>query len=197
MKLIRFVPDDGRMPDAGELVPGAGYLGVIAGMEAPMDIKDIVPPKPFEATKRGWGLIAAAVAAVLPYVNGLIADITGIHIDAPIVALVGEAVTRIIDAVGVGAGVALFVWGSIFPTAPLTFEASPAPAPAAPQRLMSAASAPSWAGILQSLLVSLSAGAAAGGGMAGSGAIAGGGLIGVLAPIGLACLRAKLAKKRR
>jgi hypothetical protein len=45
---------------------------------------------------------------------------TGVAIDAPMVALVGEAFTNMITSVGTFAGVCLWVWGSFRPTSPIT-----------------------------------------------------------------------------
>lgn len=85
-----------------------------------MELKDVTAPKWVFATKRGWGMALTFLASVLPFVNVFVKKYTGIEIDAPMVSLVGEAVTHLIDSVGLAVGVALWVWGSFRPTAPLT-----------------------------------------------------------------------------
>lgn len=85
-----------------------------------MDLKDIVAPKWVLSTKRGWGMVLTFAGSLLPFVNMWVKAKTGIEIDAPMVALIGEAMANAIDAVGVLVGVLLWVWGSFRPTAPLT-----------------------------------------------------------------------------
>jgi hypothetical protein len=85
-----------------------------------MDIKDIEKPKWAMATKRGWGMALTFAGTLLPFVNMWVKNKTGVEIDAPMVALVGEAVGGVIDAVAVATGVVLWVWGSFRPSAPIT-----------------------------------------------------------------------------
>jgi hypothetical protein len=85
-----------------------------------MELKDIVQPKWVAETKRGWGMILTFAGTVLPMVNMWVQSKTGVAIDAPMVALFGEAVNNVISSVGTFVGVCLWVWGSFRPTAPVT-----------------------------------------------------------------------------
>lgn len=85
-----------------------------------MELKDIVKPKWALETKRGWGMALTFVGTAMPFVTVMAKQYFGINIDAGMVALVGEAVTNLIDSVAVVSGVVLWVWGSFRPTAPLT-----------------------------------------------------------------------------
>lgn len=80
---------------------------------------DVMQPKFVLSTKRGWGMVITAVTTAIPVVN-LFGASKGIHIDGPMVALVGQSVGAALDAIGVACGVMLWVWGSFKPTAPLT-----------------------------------------------------------------------------
>jgi hypothetical protein len=84
-----------------------------------MEIKDVVKPKWALETKRGWGMVLTFAGTVMPMVNMWLAT-KGVHVDAPMITLFGEAVNQLIDSVAVVAGVALWVWGSFRPTAPVT-----------------------------------------------------------------------------
>lgn len=84
-----------------------------------MDMKDVVPPKWVLSTKRGWGMFITFVMTLLPMLNVWLTS-KGIEISAPMVQLVGSGVAGVIDAVGILIGIALWVWGSFRPTAPLT-----------------------------------------------------------------------------
>lgn len=84
-----------------------------------MEIKDVVQPKWVMSTKRGWGMLLTFVSTMLPMLNIWLSG-KGINIDGPMVAIFGEAVTQLIDAIGLVVGVALWVWGSFRPTAPVT-----------------------------------------------------------------------------
>lgn len=83
-----------------------------------MEIKDVVAPKWVPTTKRGIGMIVTFFTAVLPILSGWLAT-KGVHIDAPMVALFGQALGNVVDAVGTFVGLVLWVWGSFKPTAPL------------------------------------------------------------------------------
>lgn len=84
-----------------------------------MEMKDVVAPKWVMSTKRGWGMALTFVSTLMPMINVWLAG-WGVHLDAPMVALIGEAGTQLIDSLGLAVGVALWVWGSFKPTAPLT-----------------------------------------------------------------------------
>jgi hypothetical protein len=84
-----------------------------------MELKDIVQPKWVMATKRGWGMLLTFAGTVVPLIN-LYGAQYNIHVEPPMVSLLGEAVGNVISSVGVAAGVVLWVWGSFRPTAPVT-----------------------------------------------------------------------------
>jgi len=84
-----------------------------------MELKDVVAPKWVLSTKRGWGMVLTFVGTALPFVNVYATQWLGHPLDAGMVALVGQSVTNFIEAVGQVAGVALWVYGSFRPTAPL------------------------------------------------------------------------------
>lgn len=82
-----------------------------------MELKDIEKPKWALETKRGWGMVLTFAGTLMPVITIYSKQWFGVAIDAPMVALVGEAVSGVIDAVAVAAGVVLWVWGSFRPTA--------------------------------------------------------------------------------
>jgi hypothetical protein len=84
-----------------------------------MELKDVVLPKWALETKRGWGMLIVFAGTVVPFINMYGAQY-GIHIEPPMVALLGEAVGSVISSVGVAVGAVLWVWGSMRPTAPIT-----------------------------------------------------------------------------
>jgi hypothetical protein len=84
------------------------------------NISEVVPPKWALETKRGWGMVITFVTTVLPIVNTWVSAKWGIQLDAPFVMAFGEAVTSMIDSVGLVVGLALWFVGSMRPTAPLT-----------------------------------------------------------------------------
>jgi hypothetical protein len=87
-----------------------------------MELKDVVKPKWAMETKRGWGMLLTFVGTAMPFVTLMAKQYLGVNIDAPMIALVGEAVNQLIDSVAVVSGVVLWVWGSFRPTssAPLS-----------------------------------------------------------------------------
>lgn len=84
-----------------------------------MDLKDVVAPKWIFATKRGWGMVITFVTTMLPMLNVWMSGM-GYSIDPGLVSLVGETGAQLLDTVGLVIGVALWVWGSFRPTAPIT-----------------------------------------------------------------------------
>lgn len=81
-----------------------------------MQIKDVVMPKWFLDTKRGIGMVMAA----MPPLVGFVGAYFGVTVD---VATVGTLVTGVVDWVGFGiqvVGYGLWAYGSMYPTAPLT-----------------------------------------------------------------------------
>jgi hypothetical protein len=84
-----------------------------------MELKDVAKPKWMLETKRGWGMVLTFIGTTLPFVSMLAHQYLGVKIDAPMVALVGEAVNQLIDSAAVVIGVFLWVWGSFRPTAPI------------------------------------------------------------------------------
>lgn len=84
-----------------------------------MELKDIEKPKWALETKRGWGMALTFLGTAMPFVTVMAKQYFDINIDAAMVAVVGEAVSQLIDSVAVVAGVVLWVWGSFRPTAPL------------------------------------------------------------------------------
>lgn len=87
-----------------------------------MELKDIEEPKWALATKRGWGMLLTGASVILPFANEYAKAHWNFAIDAPMVALVGQAVSGVIDSVGLAVGTGLWVWGSMRPSsaAPLT-----------------------------------------------------------------------------
>jgi len=85
-----------------------------------VDMTEIVPPKWWLATKRGWGMLITGVMAGLPLAAGLIYSWFGVNITPEMVSNVNTAVLDWIEATGTVIGVALWVYGSFRPTAPLT-----------------------------------------------------------------------------
>lgn len=73
-------------------------------------------PKWVLETKRGWGMLIAAVVMIVPFVNQYL----GLGIDAAVVGTLGETVTKLIDAVAAVVATVLMIWGMWRPTAPLT-----------------------------------------------------------------------------
>jgi hypothetical protein len=83
-----------------------------------MELKDIVQPKWVLSTKRGVGMLLTFLTTLLPFLSGWAAT-KGVHIDAPMVALFGQVIGGVIDAVGTLVGFGLMIWGMWRPTAPL------------------------------------------------------------------------------
>lgn len=83
------------------------------------DMVDVVPPKWVMTTKRGWGMFITFVVTLLPMLNLWLAS-KGWEVTIPMVQTIGSAGVGVIEAVGFAVGVALWVWGSFRPTAPLT-----------------------------------------------------------------------------
>jgi hypothetical protein len=79
-----------------------------------------VTPKWVLETKRGWGMVLTFATTVLPIVNSWVSAKWGVSLDAPFVMALGDAVTSMIDSVGLVIGLVLWFVGSMRPTAPLT-----------------------------------------------------------------------------
>jgi len=86
---------------------------------------EIMQPKWVLATKRGWGMTITGLTSLLPLLDTWVSMKWGVHISAPVVDLVGQAGTHVLDAIGMAVGVVLWVWGSFRPTAPLTLFRRP------------------------------------------------------------------------
>jgi hypothetical protein len=84
-----------------------------------MELKDVAAPKWALETKRGWGMLLTFAGTLVPFINMFGAKY-GITVEAPMVALFGEAIGNVISSVGVATGVVLWVWGTMRPTAPIT-----------------------------------------------------------------------------
>ena len=84
-----------------------------------MELKDVVAPKWVLSTKRGWGMLLTFAGTALPFVNMYANQWFGVHIDAPMISLVGDSVTNLLNDFGTFVGVCLWVYGSFRPTAPL------------------------------------------------------------------------------
>ena len=85
-----------------------------------MELKDIVEPKWALQTHRGWGMLITFLSTGLPFVNVYAQQWLGHGIDPGVVSLLGEAGARLIDDIGIAVGVCVWVYGTFFPTAPIT-----------------------------------------------------------------------------
>jgi len=81
-----------------------------------MNMSDVMQPKWWLATKRGWGILLAGGATFIP----MVATLVGLPIDASTVGVGGEIVTNWLESTGQLIGFGLLVWGSFRPTAPLS-----------------------------------------------------------------------------
>ena len=84
-----------------------------------VDMTEIVPPKWWLQTKRGWGMVITFVTAVLPVFGVWVSSLLGVDITPDLVSALDSVVLRWIEASGTVLGLALWVWGSFRPTAPL------------------------------------------------------------------------------
>ncbi len=77
-------------------------------------------PKWVLTTKRGIGMLMVVLASVMPVAGAWVKAKWGWEVDAPMVAVFGERLYGVVDAVALVSGFVLWVWGSFRPTAPLS-----------------------------------------------------------------------------
>lgn len=83
---------------------------------------DITPTVWVLNTKRGWGMLIVGATGFVNFISPIIEQYTGIKIDAPMLATIGDVGQQVIEHAAYIVGGLLMVWGMFRPTGDLSIK---------------------------------------------------------------------------